>query len=107
MKILAGLTGLVLYFIFSFFSALAGLIGLAALPFSTKYTANVMHSMDMLLAALFGWNGRSTVSKECGRELAAPQPCRFCRVLCAVLSYKVFGRWYVLEADHCKKEAAK
>lgn len=95
MKTLSAVTALVLYFIFSFASALAGLIGLAALPFRPQYTANVMHSMDMLLAALFGWNGRSTVSKECGKS-----DCRFCRVLCRILNV-------ILERDHCKKEASK
>ena len=95
MKYLSAVTALVLYFIFSFASALAGLIGLAALPFRPQYTANVMHSMDMTLAALFGWDGRSTVSKECGKS-----DCRFCRVLCAVLHV-------ILERNHCKKEAAK
>ena len=95
MKYLAVVTALVLYFIFSFTSAFAGAVGLLALPFRPQYTANVMHSMDMLLAALFGWNGRSTVSKECGKST-----CRFCRVLCAVLHV-------ILERDHCKKEAAK
>ena len=95
MKILASLTAIILYFIFSFASALAGLIGLAGLLFRPQYTANVMHSMDMLLAALFGWNGRSTVSKECGKS-----NCRFCRALCAVLDV-------ILERGHCKKEAAK
>ena len=95
MKYLTAFTALVLYFIFSVASAFAGLLGLAALPFRPKYTANVMHSMDMLLAALFGWNGRSTVSKECGKS-----DCRFCRVLCRVLHV-------ILERDHCKKEAAK
>lgn len=95
MKTLSAVTALVLYFIFSFASALAGLIGLAALPFRLQYTANVMHSMDMLLAALFGWNGRSTVSKECGKS-----DCRFCRVLCRILNV-------ILERDHCKKEASK
>jgi hypothetical protein len=94
-KYLAVFTALILYFIFSVASALAGVIGLLALPFCPKYTANVMHSMDMLLAALFGWDGRSTVSKECGKS-----DCAFCRVLCWVLHY-------ILERKHCEKEAAK
>lgn len=88
------LTGFVLYAIFAVAAALAGAIGLVALIAGrVRYTANVMHSMDMLLAALLGWNGRSTVSKECGKS-----SCRFCRVVCAVLNV-------ILERDHCRKEA--
>lgn len=63
----------------------------------------------MLLAPMLSdeWNGRSTVSKECGRQLAAGKPCRFCRIVCVLLSYRIFGRWYVLEPGHCEKEAQR
>ena len=89
------LTALFLYAVFSVTSALAGLLGIVVglIRRDGQYTANVMHSMDMLLAALFGWDGRSTVSKECGRS-----DCRFCRVLCSILDF-------LIEKDHCKKEA--
>lgn len=87
-------TAFLLYVLFALASALAGVIGVLALPLRPKYTANVMHSMDMTLAALLGWDGRSTVSKECGKS-----DCRFCRVLCWVLHR-------ILEKDHCAKEAA-
>lgn len=93
-------TAFVLYVIFSIAAALAGVIGLLVLPFRPQYTANVMHTMDMLLAALFGWDGRSTVSKECGRELLGGEPCRFCRWVCA-LTHRL------LEKGHCEKEAAR
>ena len=86
-------TAVVLYAVFSVVAMFAGLVGLLALPFKPQYTANVSHSMDMLLAALMGWDGRSTVSKECGRS-----PCKLCRFLCAVLDR-------ILEKDHCAKEA--
>lgn len=88
-------TALVLYLIFSCTSAIAGAIGLIAAPFNIRYTANVMHAMDCLLAALLGWDGRSTVSKECGRR-----ECRLCRLLCALLHR-------VLEEKHCEKEGAR
>lgn len=88
-------TAFVLYVIFSIVSMLAGLIGILALPFKPQYTANVMHSMDMTLAALLGWDGRSTVSKECGKS-----DCRFCRALCWLLHR-------ILEKDHCAKEASE
>jgi hypothetical protein len=54
--------------------------------------------MDMSAAAILGWSGRATVSKECGRELIEQRACRFCRVVCAILDK-------VLERDHCRKEA--
>lgn len=96
---------LLLYALFSFTSLLAGAIGLAGLviglPFGrTRYVANIMHSMDMLLAAILGWDGRSTVSKECARAQAAGTPCRLCRFVCA------FTHRF-LERDHCAKEAAR
>lgn len=84
---------LVLYAIFSFAGIVAGLVGIIGALFSLRYTSNIMHSLDSLLAALLGWDGRSTVSKECGRS-----DCRFCRFICAVLDR-------VLEKDHCAKEA--
>jgi hypothetical protein len=91
------LTALALYAIFSLASALAGVVGIVVglVKRDAQYTANVMHTMDMLLAALLGWDGRSTVSKECGRS-----SCRFCRVICAVLNV-------ILERDHCAKEARR
>lgn len=93
-------TAIVLYLVFALTSAFAGVVGILGglLKRDAQYTANVMHSMDMLLAALLGWDGRSTVSKECGRAMAAGTPCRFCRVLCAVLNR-------ILERDHCANEA--
>lgn len=90
------LTAAALYFIFAITSMLAGVAGLVGLALGrSRYVANVMHSMDMLLAALLGWDGRSTVSRECGAS-----SCRFCRVLCAVLNV-------ILERDHCAKEAQR
>lgn len=86
---------------FSIAAAFAGVIGLVGLAVDVargrgaRHTANIMHSMDMLLAAILGWDGRSTVSKECGRSA-----CRFCRLVCAVLHR-------VLERDHCAKEAQR
>lgn len=86
----------VLYLLFSLTAILAGLQGLLVLPFRPRMTANIMHSMDMLLAAQLGWSGRSTVSKECGLELL-DTPCKFCKRLCAILNK--FHR------NHCQEEA--
>jgi len=88
------LTVAVLYLIFSAAAGLAGLAGLVGLCLGkTEYISNVSRAMDSLLAALLGWDGRSTVSKECGRS-----NCRFCLILCAVLDV-------VLKKGHCKEEA--
>jgi hypothetical protein len=85
----------VLYVIFSIAAALAGVAGVIALCFGrTTYLSRICRAMDALLAALLGWDGRSTVSKECGAS-----DCRFCRVLCRVLSA-------LLERDHCARERA-
>lgn len=96
------LTAVVLFFIFAAASIAAPAFALIALAlFQTRYAGNLVHAMDMTAAAILGWNGRSTVSKECGRQLTSGQrPCRFCRIVC-----KLLDRF--LERGHCQKEAAK
>lgn len=89
----------VLYFLFSFTAMLAGLQGLLVAPFRPKMTAAIMHSMDMLLAAQLGWDGRKTVSKECGLQLLAGKACRFCAKLCRILAKA--------DPEHCEREASK
>jgi hypothetical protein len=89
----------VLYFLFTITAMLAGLQGLVMLLFKPRMTANIMHSMDMLLAAQLGWNGRSTVSKECGLELLNGNPCTFCTTLCKILTK--------IDTLHCEREASK
>ena len=85
----------ILYVVFSMAAALAGVAGLVGLAAGrTAYVSRICRAMDALLAAMLGWDGRSTVSKECGRS-----DCRFCRALCAVLNV-------ILERGHCAKEAA-
>lgn len=70
----------------------AGLIGLLLGNF--EYTSHIVRAQDRATAALLGWDGNSTVSKECGKS-----ECRFCKILCSILNV-------VLEKDHCKKEAS-
>jgi hypothetical protein len=97
---MAYITAVFLYILFSITSMFAGVVGFAGLLIGrTRYIANVMHSMDMLLAAMLGWDGRSTVSKECGREIVwqIVKPCRFCRVICRLLDF-------FIKVDHCKEE---
>lgn len=84
----------VLYVIFSIVGCFAGVLGLLGWPFfGSSYISNICKALDRLLAAMLGWDGASTVSRECGRST-----CRFCRVLCRVLNW-------VLEREHCAKEA--
>lgn len=94
------ITLVVLFVIFSLAAIFSPAFALVGAFFSLRYAAHIMHSMDMILAAILGWDGRSTVSKECGRELASGAPCRFCRIVCRVLDR-------ILEAGHCQKEALK
>lgn len=92
-------TAIFLYILFSITSMAAGVVGaLSLFTFKTRRISAIMHSMDMLLAAILGWDGRSTVSKECGRELEGGSPSRFCRCLCYALDKTI-------EEGHCKKEA--
>lgn len=100
MKYLKYITVPVLFVLFSLAAIFSPAFAIVGAFFSLRYAGNVMHSMDMLAAALLGWNGRATISKECGRELATSSPCRFCRIVCRVLDV-------VLEAGHCQKEAGK
>jgi hypothetical protein len=95
------ITAIVIWVLFVL-AAIGGFVaGLAALiAGKTRYASNVAHAQDCAAAAFLGWDGQSTISKECGRELAyAAKPCRFCRWLCKVLDV-------VLEKGHCEKEAA-
>lgn len=89
-------TVIVLYVIFSVASALAGVWGVLSLVTGdTSRISRITHAMDRLLAAMLGWDGKSTVSRECGTD-----DCRFCTVLCRILDK-------LLEKHHCEKEAAR
>jgi hypothetical protein len=68
------------------------LFGLLALPFNSGYTSRNLRAHDRAAAAFLGWSGDRTVSKEC-----AQSNCRFCKILCAILSV-------VLEPEHCKRQ---
>lgn len=88
------ITVAVLYAVFSFAACFAGAAGFIGLCLGrTRYASNVCQALDRLLAALLGWDGAATVSKECGRT-----DCSFCRVLCRVLDV-------LLERGHCRREA--
>lgn len=75
---------------------LAGIaLGLASLVTGrTDYISRVFKMTDRTAAAVLGYTGENTVSKECGRS-----SCRACKLLCLVL-----GIW-LAQPDHCKQEA--
>jgi hypothetical protein len=85
-----------LYVLFWLAAVLAGPAGLLVLPFSARRASLIFQGMNRLAATLLGFDGKATISKECGRR---PE-CRACAALCAVLHL-------VLERDHCAKEAEK
>lgn len=58
----------------------------------------IFQAQDRILAAMFGWTGKRTVSAECGLQLGGPaKPCRFCRIVCRVLD--------VFQPGHCINES--
>lgn len=64
----------------------------------TRYAGNIVKAQDKVIAALFGYDGTKTLSKECGQAVERGTKCFFCKLLCNVLHY-------ALERGHCKKEA--
>lgn len=50
-------------------------------------------------AAWLGFEGKNTISKECGLRLKAGEDCTFCKRLCSLLNLG--------DPNHCEKEAAE
>ena len=98
MKYIAALILFVIFSLAAIASPAFALVGLALLL--PRYAGNIAHSMDMIAAAILGWDGRRTVSAECGREIVEQRPCRFCRILCRLLDK-------FLEPGHCHKEGSE
>jgi hypothetical protein len=92
-KYLSSITVGALYLIFSFASILAGLWGLASLPFGTAQISQIAQSMDRTLNAMLGGSSRETVSRRCGKS-----NCFFCVLLCKILDK-------ILQPGHCAEEA--
>lgn len=89
------LTVVILAFLFWGASILSGLwLLLSLLTGQLKKASYIFQAQDRLLAAELGWDGRSTVSKECGKS----GDCRFCKAICKILDK-------ILEKDHCKRES--
>lgn len=68
-----------------------------ALLFRPSRTFQAMNRL--CAAAWLGFDGKNTISKECGTRLAAGEDCAFCERLCALLSLG--------DPEHCAKEAAE
>ena len=86
--------------------SLAALCAIPLFPLSLlclqfDYAGYLMQSKDRLLAALLGWNGRKTVSRECGEQLLSKveRPCTFCSLVCKALD------WF--DPGHCKREGSR
>ena len=91
-------TAVILFAVFVLAATFAPYLAIVGLALGqVRYAGNIAHSLDMLLAAMLGWNGRATVSEECGKQIIAGNPCRFCRLVCSLLDK-------FLETDHCRKE---
>lgn len=94
-RVLAIITVCVLYGIFSIAACFAGVFGLVGtlVTIDADYISRIWRQLDRLLAVMLGWDGAKSVSAECGDS-----DCRFCRILCRILSV-------LLEPDHCKRWA--
>lgn len=73
---------------------LRGLLTLDSSPISDSF-----HAHNRLAATVLGFDGKRTISAECGLRLKAKPDCQPCRTLCSILSR-------VLEhKNHCQQEA--
>jgi hypothetical protein len=87
----------VLLVVFNIANAASGAMVLVALLLGkARYASRVVHAMDCQLAAQLGYDGRSTVSKECGRQ---HERTTFCRRICRWLDWADEG--------HCTREGSE
>lgn len=73
---------LVCYVAFSISAVVAIVACPVALLFDIAYASSVLRAMDRLMAAVVGFDGRNTLSAECGADME----CRACAALCKVLA---------------------
>lgn len=87
---------IILFLFFSLVSALSGVWALLTILYrrDLEQFSKIVHAQDCLAAAMAGFTGRNTVSKECGRC----QTCWLCPYICKVMHL-------VVERQHCEKEA--
>lgn len=84
---------IIVYFLFSVSSILTPLWIWVWLLFNPSQAGKILHAMDCQAAANIGYNGRATISKECGRQ---HDKTTFCRRLCRWLDWADNG--------HCERE---
>jgi len=72
-------------------SIVAGVVGLLVSPlYGTRaYPKNLLRASDKQAAALLGFDGRATISAECGAS-----ECKLCRAVCALLN--------MIDNGHCE-----
>lgn len=58
------------------------------------YASNIVHAMDCLMAAVLGWDGKNTVSAECGADRHG-----LCKTICALLD--------IFDTGHCARLAKR
>lgn len=70
------------------------------LTWSSSPISETLHAQNRVAATVLGFDGKRTISAECGLRLRENPDCQPCRALCKVLSE-------VLDDDpHCEKEAS-
>ena len=81
---------------FAFTSAIAGALGLLLSPFygTSTYARNLIRASDKQAATLLGFEGRATISAECGAST-----CRACALLCRMLDW--------IQKGHCEGAALR
>lgn len=81
---------------FAITSVLAGLAGLVLSPLYgvNEYAKNLLRAADKHAAAFLGFDGRSTISAECGAST-----CRACALLCRALDW--------IQKGHCEGAALR
>lgn len=77
-------------------SVVAGVVGLLVSPlYGTRaYPKNLLRASDKQAAALLGFDGRATISAECGAST-----CRACALLCRMLDW--------IQKGHCEGAALR
>lgn len=81
--------------------AIACVVSIFLIPVSLvfkefKYARRVLLAQDRVLASVMGFDGTSTVSRECGL-LASSGRCGWCCLLCKLLN--------LLDPGHCERAA--
>lgn len=96
MRYLGAIVLAILFSIGTFFSPFVMLL---TLPWRGDV---VFRAMNRLCgAAYFGFEGKNTISKECGFRLLAGVDCVVCRPLCTFLN------WLLDDPRHCEGEAER